>query len=85
MIFNAAFLKHVLHVNYLPHLIQMYSKEMPSQLRTLKPSPSTKKMSISDFTTKLLSKLLRDLSKEVHLKVVLMTLLPNFLVNLLMM
>ena len=38
----------------------MDSKEMPSQLRTLKPSPSTKKMSISDFTTKLLSKLTND-------------------------
>ena len=34
----------------------------------LKPSPSTKILSINDFVTKLLSKLLRDFSNKVHLK-----------------
>ena len=34
----------------------------------LKPSLSTKILSINDFITKLLSKLLRDLSNRVHLK-----------------
>ena len=35
---------------------------------TLKPSLSTKTLSINDFKTKLLSKLLRDLYNRVHLK-----------------
>ena len=34
----------------------------------LKPSLSTKILSINDFITKLLSKLLRDFSNKVHLK-----------------
>ena len=34
----------------------------------LKPSLSTKILSINDFITKLLSKLLRDLSNRVHLE-----------------
>ena len=37
-------------------------------LRWLKPSLSTKILSINDFITKLLSKLLRDFSNKVHLK-----------------
>ena len=37
-------------------------------LKHLKPSISTKVLSINDFITKLLSKLLRDLSNMVHLK-----------------
>ena len=37
-------------------------------LNSLKPSLSTKILSINDFITKLLSKLFRDFSNKVHLK-----------------
>ena len=46
-----------------------------------KPSPSTKILSINDFITKLLSKLLRDLSNRVHLESIIKLLTDNIFVN----
>ena len=42
--------------------------QLCQRLDGLKPSLSTKILSINDFITRLLSKLLRDLSNRVHLK-----------------
>ena len=45
-----------------------YAYRVCFSCRSLKPSLSTKILSINDFVTKLLSKLLRDFSNKVHLK-----------------
>ena len=50
----------------------LYNQTVSTQLNILKvrlkPSLSTKILSINDFVTKLLSKLLRDFSNKVHLE-----------------
>ena len=46
------------------------AKRFHEKIATLKPSLSTKILSINDFSNNLLSNIFRDLSNKVHLKII---------------